>query len=205
MATLADRRLPRFAHDFENDLRASRPFDPSTIDEVRPEDPETGNVVLRILLFLREQQRARLALDCLLLECGGAAFAPELTRRAIARKYETDEKTVRNMLERIRREVSIPGDERLTVLRILLFVRSMPRCRLTIDCFILAYGGNRAIPEVTMRSSARRFGVSVTTISNVCSRIQTRLHLPRNQNNKPEAARRSYGRYNYRPAASDAG
>ena len=90
-----------------------------------------------------------------------------------------------------------------TVRRVVSFIRSSDRSRLTVDCLYLALG-DAELEGVTMTEVATKHGLTKAAISKRTRTVRERLHLPPNANNKSSRAVRQYGATNRSPLRLDA-
>ena len=86
--------------------------------------------------------------------------------------------------------------------RLVSFIRSKDRARLTVDCLYLALGDAELEGE-TMTSVARRHGVTKAAISKRVKEIRAALHLPTTPNNKSAHAAARYAQTNRSPLRLD--
>lgn len=86
--------------------------------------------------------------------------------------------------------------------RLVSYVRSQTRARLTIDCLYLALG-DADLEDETMTSTATRHGITKAAVSKRVAKIQDDLHLPKTFNNKSANACSRYTRTNRSPLRLD--
>lgn len=75
--------------------------------------------------------------------------------------------------------------------RIVSYIRSKDRARLTTDCLFLALG-DAELEQETMTSVAKRHGITKAAVSKRTKEIRTHLHLSINANNKSSNAVQKY-------------
>ena len=86
--------------------------------------------------------------------------------------------------------------------RIVSYIRSQDRARLTVDCLFLALG-DADLEAETMTTVATRNGVTKAAVSKRVKKIRRDLHLPPTANNKSAHATKLYRRTNYSPLRLD--
>ena len=82
--------------------------------------------------------------------------------------------------------------------RLISYIRSKDRCRLTVDCIYLALG-DADLESVTMTSVAAEHGVTKAWVSKRTKEIREQLHLSVNANNKSAHAAQRYRETNRSP------
>lgn len=82
--------------------------------------------------------------------------------------------------------------------RLISFIRTRARCRVTVDCIFLALG-DAELESTTMTSVARANGLTKAAISKRTKEIRAQLHLGVNANNKTAEASRRYAETNRSP------
>ncbi len=86
--------------------------------------------------------------------------------------------------------------------RLVSYVRSQPRARLTVDCLYLALGDAELEGE-TMTTVGARHGITKAAVSKRVGKIRADLHLPLSFNNKSAHASRQYALTNRSPLRLD--
>jgi hypothetical protein len=86
--------------------------------------------------------------------------------------------------------------------RLVSYIRSKDRCRLTVDCLYLALG-DADLESVTMTDVAKAHGVTKAWVSKRAKAIRQELHLPVNANNKSADATQRYRKTNCSPLRLD--
>lgn len=99
---------------------------------------------------------------------------------------------------RRREQQAATADAMETVRRVISFIRTKPRCRVTVDCLFLALG-DAELEAATMTSVAKANGLTKAAISKRTKEIRHQLHLGVNANNKTEHASRRYAETNRSP------
>lgn len=94
------------------------------------------------------------------------------------------------------------GDTLEFARRLVSFIRSQDRARLTVDCLYLALGDAELEAE-TMSTVAAKHGVTKAAVSKRVKNIRARLHLPLSSNNKSAHATKLYRRTNCSPLRLD--
>lgn len=82
--------------------------------------------------------------------------------------------------------------------RLVSYVRSQDRARLTVDCLYLALG-DADLENETMTSIAAKWGITKAAVSKRVKKISQDLHLPPTANNKSRHASRRYAQTNLSP------
>ena len=82
--------------------------------------------------------------------------------------------------------------------RLISFIRTKARCRVTVDCIFLALG-DAELESATMTSVAKANGLTKAAISKRTKEIRAQLHLGVNANNKTAEASRRYAQTNRSP------
>jgi len=75
--------------------------------------------------------------------------------------------------------------------KLIRYIRSKPRARLTVDCLCIAIGDSE-VEGVSMTELAVYHGITKAAISKRVKEIQEELHLPTTRYNKSDAASRTY-------------
>jgi hypothetical protein len=86
--------------------------------------------------------------------------------------------------------------------RLVSYIRSQDRARLTVDCLYLALGDAELEAE-TMSAVAARNGITKAAVSKRVKKIRADLHLPLSANNKSAHATQLYRRTNFSPLRLD--
>jgi hypothetical protein len=195
----------------ENDARASEDFDYGLVDELlegvdeeaasnarSPERSPRAEFCTQMLIFIKDDQRSRVALDSMFVIFGKATLAD------VGRTYTMSVEAIRKRLVRFRSLIGdslirMLDDEDVTfILRMLRYIRYSHRARLTVDCIFIAMNGEQ-IGGVPMHEIGRQHGLTTAMISKRVQQVQADLYLPPCRYNKSSRAKESYAKYNRRP------
>lgn len=86
--------------------------------------------------------------------------------------------------------------------RLVSYIRSHDRARLTVDCLYLALGDAEVEAE-TMSTVGAKHGITKAAVSKRVKKIRADLHLPPTSNNKSSYASHKYSRTNRSPLNLD--
>lgn len=107
---MSQRDAPRFAHDFENDARASEGFDFEAVDALlEPDEREAAerDGLIRVILWVRGQKRKAYAIDCLFLAMGSEALLG-LKMWQVARRHGVSTAAVSKKVKGIQTQLRLP-------------------------------------------------------------------------------------------------